>query len=437
MDVATATLAGRLAKRAPAEIRKTVEGTLGLTALAATGMSQTLFTTTSDLSASYQCRMTARITGHGHRLVFTNFSNTGSGSGETSTGNPITVKASIVTAVASGTNIPVTFNGGQTSVTIPDNGIAVSDPLGIDIPQGTVFYVVTNVSVTTAGMKWPQQLYGNAGRNEGQHFAADDTANASGIGSGNYANAYIYGPALIVGVPYKSARAARLATVGDSIMRGMSQIGTTDGLNIIPPLSQTSVVSIAAFGESMSGFSTYFGHRRRIALIDGCTAWMENYGANDMKSGVAFNALAVMQANKIAVWRIVAERLGVPGYTWTLGPYTTSTDSWATVGNQSIPAEPTYSNTNRIALNNWLRDGAPINATTFAPVATGTSPANTIRAGATGHPLAGYFEVADVVESARDSGKFGVGMTFDGIHYSTTAYTAVAAAIDWTKLGIV
>ncbi|WP_447643155.1 hypothetical protein [Nocardioides zeae] len=263
-------------------------------------------------------------------------------------------------------------------------------------------------------------------------IGTDATATAGGIGSGNYTNNYVYAPTQIYGAPYSTARTARVAATGDSIMRGFSQTGDDDGLNILDPMQKTSVVNIGSFGEYAAQFALPAGHRRRIPDVDGCTAWHCNYGINDLKGSHVY---ANLQAAMVSCWRVLAERIGVPGYQWTIGPQTTSTDTWATVANQTIVTANNF-HTDRLALNAWLRDGAPINRTTFAVVATGSSPTGTIRAGQAGHPLAGIFEVADIVESARDSGLFKAGYTFDGIHYGTSAYAAVAAGLDWTRLGI-
>ena len=415
-----------------ASYRELNEGNFGLAALAARGIAAANSNGT-DTSGTGQMRYEQRIAGRSLRLEYVNHSNSGASSVELSGPNPITVKASILLSRTLGIpSIPVTF-GGASSITIQPDAAVLSDPVELDIPQGTLYWVVTYVSVTTAGMKWPMTSAVNAGRGEGFAVGVDHTATANGIPSPNNTNSY--GPRVIYGIPYIGSRTARLALLGDSIMRGMSQIDTDDGLNIIPPLSQTSVNPIAAFGELGVSFGAIYGHRRRIALIDGCTAWMCNYGTNDMKGGASFNTLPIMQAMMIAAWTIAYQRLGVPGIQWTLGPYTTSTDTWATVANQTIQPAAGYSNPNRIAVNNWLRDGAPM--LNGVGVATGSSAVGTLRAGMAGHPLLTYYDVADVVESARDSGVFKAGYSFDGIHYSTAAYAAVATAVDWSKLGIV
>jgi hypothetical protein len=55
----------------------------------------------------------------------------------------------------------------------------------------------------------------------------------------------------------------------------------------------------------------------------------------------------------------------------------------------------------------------------------------------TGHPLAGYFEVSDPVESARNSGKWIPGMVYlgdgVGLHPGAAGHQAIASNIDVTK----
>ena len=101
---------------------------------------------------------------------------------------------------------------------------------------------------------------------------------------------------------------------------------------------------------------------------------------------------------------------------------TSSTDAYATVENQTILNGTAQSV--RVARNNWIRAGAPLNPTTFAPLAAGASGAVTF--GQAGHPAVGYLEVADLVESARDSGLFGAGYTGDGLHIAAARQIAMA-----------
>jgi lysophospholipase L1-like esterase len=97
-------------------------------------------------------------------------------------------------------------------------------------------------------------------------------------------------------------------------------------------------------------------------------------------------------------------KMGLPVFQNTITPSTTSTDSWATTGNQT----PESSNAVRVQVNDWIR----------------TVPS----------PLSGYFEIADLAETARNSGIWKAGYTSDGLHPNATGHSALAAGIDVSKL---
>jgi lysophospholipase L1-like esterase len=151
------------------------------------------------------------------------------------------------------------------------------------------------------------------------------------------------------------------------------------------------------------------------------------YGTNDIQTSLT-PTFAGVAGKLLGVWQMF-QRRGIAAFACTLGPNTTSTDAWATTVNQTWDA--LRDNTVRLALNAWIRDGAPINAS-GTPVAAGTSPAT--RSGEAGHPLIGYFETADVMESARDSGVWKPGYTADGLHPTPTGYAAMAAVVDTSVL---
>ena len=151
---------------------------------------------------------------------------------------------------------------------------------------------------------------------------------------------------------------------------------------------------------------------------------MCQHGANDVKSGTP--TLATVANALIKVWQVAYDRLG-QGYQATITPQTTTSDGLTIAGAPFVSAT-------RIAVNDWIRDGAPM--LNGVQVATGSSAVGTVRAGQVGHFLAGYFDWADACETARNSGLFKTGFTFDGIHLNPAAYAAISAATDWTKLGI-
>lgn len=413
------------------DFRRFSEGIYNLPMVGSSYMPRTL-SSGANQAASCQTKMLTRVPVRSIRFMFANFQGI-----ESSTGNAaITVKASMLTSLgAGGVLIPLTF-ATQATVSIPIDKFAVSDPIAIDLPTpGTAVFIVTYVSVGTLGQKWPMAKYGYATDSEGTHNDVDDTASTTGITTG-LGNGYVYGPSAMLGQPAGTYNRPRIACVGDSIMRGaqgQTPFSETYGLHVISPLKDYIAHNVAAYGENASQWAPSAGHYKRAPFLDGCTTAICEYGINDCKTPSM--TLATLQANNLRIWTELANR-GMRVIQTTITPYTTSTDSFATVANQTLGASP-YDNNIRTGYNDWLRDGAPIDATTKAAVAVGTS-SNVLRAGAVGHPLYTYFEVADTVESSRNSGKWKVDgtpnkYTLDGIHPTNNGYVLMAAALDTTK----
>ena len=113
-------------------------------------------------------------------------------------------------------------------------------------------------------------------------------------------------------------------------------------------------------------------------------------------------------------------------YQTTVTPQTTSTDAWVTTANQTVTAV----HARRIGLNDWIRDGAPFDTATGLAVAVGATGSTIVRAGTRAHPLKGFFEIADIVETSRNSGIWKAGWTTDGLHPNATGYAAAYLGID-------
>lgn len=219
--------------------------------------------------------------------------------------------------------------------------------------------------------------------------------------------------------------------VGDSITFGQAD-GQYGGWAIrsLNPAAQTlsgapqvipklPYVQVSQPGETVANLIKK--HATRFSLLSRCTHILGMLGTNDI---IATVAATTIEANFITL--LQQERLrGAKPYYGTITPLADSTDGWTTLGNQTVRSNESI----RIAFNTWLRDGAPIDSTTLAPVAAGTSGA--IRANyysATGalvttgtgtHPAEGIFDLADSIESARNSGKWRVdlgALTGDGTH---------------------
>jgi lysophospholipase L1-like esterase len=138
-----------------------------------------------------------------------------------------------------------------------------------------------------------------------------------------------------------------------------------------------------------------------------------------------------LQASLITQWRSM-NCLGPKIWQTTITPRpTSSSDGWTTVAGQTVNAAD---NPKRNLVNAWIRDGAPMTAA-FAPLAQNTFTA--LRAGDAGHPLQGYIEVTDAIESARDSGLWRApGFTTDGVHPSSMGHIAMSTALaDLTRFG--
>jgi hypothetical protein len=336
------------------------------------------------------------------RLVFTNYHG---GPAESVTG-AITVKASLeapvnaVTATRPATTTPVLFSGVQ-SISIPYGGTVISDPIYMTGAKGQILYsnvfvdAGTGNTFPTSGMKTmvagvTPNLY------EGGVMGATVTDTTAGGVAGPSGYVYGYGPSQILGglSGDNDTLPVSIFGAGDSIMFGATDDVYSEGF--MGRASRAAGVTFVNAGHPSEKVSQVLGsnYSQRIKMAAGCTVWICEYGRNDLP----VDTLAVFQANLIQFWRMLAAVSG-RGYQTTLPPNSTSTDEWSTLSGQT--ADTGLYGTQRVQFNAWLRDGAPIsNGVAVAVGAAG------IRAGQAGHPLKGYLEVADAVESARDSGKF-------------------------------
>lgn len=336
----------------------------------------------------------------GIRLAFTNWYNN---AGIDASGpNPITVKSYI--KIGDGTFIPVPF-GGAASVVIPPGATVLSDPLGIHFAKADFFFSQTYVSVFSG------EVYPLGG--------ITDSVQTEGVGAGDLTTSTVtasatrgFGPTMIVGTPVKNLTSPSLVLIGDSRVVGYGDTrGTADARGWA---SRALDGNLSYLNIGVSGSTTQtalLGNlRRRMDLVDLCQfdAAVVVYGVNDLLGG---KTAAQIEGYLATLYGYLVTR-NLPIYGATIAPVTTTTDNWQTTANQTTDA----SNAQRILLNTWMR----------------TTPS----------PLAGYFELADAVESARDSGKWKVtgasfGYTADGTHESSGGYIAEAAVVTPSTFGAV
>ena len=137
-------------------------------------------------------------------------------------------------------------------------------------------------------------------------------------------------------------------------------------------------------------------YRNRLALTAYCSRIISEYGANDILNGRT--AGQTLAAIKVFVAILPATK---PIWEATLAPLTTSTDRWATTGNQALVSSA--SNATRIAVNDAIR----------ASQIPGVK---------------GVIDIADVVESARNSGVWKGGWSADGLHENYAGAVAIQAS---------
>jgi len=193
-------------------------------------------------------------------------------------------------------------------------------------------------------------------------------------------------------------------TAGSWAVQALNQAGVAAGLgtNIATGIPY---YNFSNSGEQIANLIVH--HNSRFALIPSCKYVLGMAGTNDI---VGYTT-AQIEANFTTMVTDFRQR-GSLSYFGTIIPETNSTDNWATLANQSVRATEAI----RVAVNNWMRDGSPLDPTTKLPVAVGTvgaircayySSTGVLVNAASGpslHPAAAIFDLADSVETARNSG---------------------------------
>lgn len=328
-------------------------------------------------------------------LAFPNWYITDSTYLETGAGAAATITASI--EYPAGAFTQVKFSG-SASGSIADGATLLSDVVSVDMPDGAIFWVRTYLTCT-AGIVYSaaagETSPGISGSEIGVSGITDKTmGGAIGDSTG------VYAPIVILGTAIQPS----IAIHGDSraFGSGDSEDGSQDSGNLQRTLSDRFViVNLSKSGDRAAKLAN--GYTKRNAVADYCTHVIVQTGTNDIRSDGRTAAQVRADNETVAALYPTKTVFGA-----TVEPISTSTDSWATIANQT----PTGNNSERIAYNNL------------------------VRAGLTG--FAGFFDLADVAESSRDSGKWKVtgsafGYTVDGVHPCRAGYLLVpeSGAIDF------
>jgi hypothetical protein len=334
---------------------------------------------------------------------------------ELGSGGTATFRASI--EYPAGTFTQVKFGGAVTSSAIADGANCISDATTVSIPQGAVFYVrefaqwaasnlvyISGFTVT-GGTYDPTNLTVNLSGNgsnggEAMNYSGATDQTMSGTvtatsGAGN--NGPIRRPLAIIantGVP-------SVAIIGDSIPLGQFDKYDTDNAlgfgRLLAHLSpKVGFVDLSGQGETVVNQKSNFA--KRGDLIKYCSHAIQQGGVNDLTAAVGNATAATVESNLTGAGGLVTVYCpNTPTYAATIIPPTTSSDSWATLGNQTADGN----NAQRVIFNNDMR--------------------------ADPSPYAGHIEFADILESSRDSGKRLTNGTAsyyqpDSVHPSRNAY---------------
>jgi len=360
--------------------------------------------------------------------------------------NTYTIKAAVEW---NGTLVPATFTGNLTGTCSP-GGLLVSDPIPVEYAKGTDILVRTYASADGTNV-----ITGNMILYAGQSNVFVPTSDLTPTGSAAMADAagphVGYGPCAILGASSPTS-APGVTLAGDSISYGTGDGGSGGSGSEFGAFGASPLFSggflVRALGRNFGYSNTaqgsetaarYVAAHRRAVLIGGSKHLVCAYGINDLSAG---RTTAQVQADYLTIWRLARLR-GASAWQCTVTPSTSSSDSFLTTGGQT----PFGGESNRLALNAWLRDGAPLNAGMLAAVATGTVGALrcatygttgalvSAASGGTGHPCSGVFDTGGAVESTVGASTWRVdGVTpsyvaGDGTHPSTLGHTFMAAAV--------
>jgi len=332
------------------------------------------------------------------QLVYTNWYVKSTATvGENTPGSEATYKAAI--EYPAGTIAAIVKFSGATTGTAADGATIVSDAVAVNIPIGAAFFVRT-FSSSTAGIVFRNGSGGlnpNGGTTtsgEGWTFGVTtpDLVATPGPFANQQAGIY-FGPTAIIG---NTSRPAIFITGDSRENNGVGYDTSSDGFGLTGEVNRSlgkvfATLNVGCASERVNTIvNTPSLYARRLSLIQYCSHVACGYGINDIIFDSRTSAQTISDLQTL--WASFGNR---PVYQRTLSPVSTSTDSWATTANQTTHAN----NAQRTAFNDSVR---------FMPAG-----------------LSGVFDVADQVESARNSGIWKAGYTADGIHGNQTSNVAI------------
>ena len=286
---------------------------------------------------------------------------------------------------------------------IADGATIVTDPvMGLTIPDDATFYTRCHVACAQGvALTGPTPNFTATVHGEALDAGASLSNNTMG-GAYNAAPSAIgncHAPLAILAM----STAPSVYILGDSKARGTEDTLLMTSVEDRGTIAQ-SLGPTTAYGNYGNGGDSAYrfmlggtNYAKRANLFQYHTHFVCTYLINDL--GINARSSAQALADLQSIWDM-ADAAGLEVYQSTTEPVTTSTDNWATTANQTVrPYEA-----NIVACNDAIR----------------ALPA----------PLTGYFDIADAIMSARNSGKWKVtgsafGYTPDGLHPNAAGYLLI------------
>ncbi|MEM9752547.1 MAG: GDSL-type esterase/lipase family protein [Planctomycetota bacterium] len=340
-------------------------------------------------SATYRVRFTANESASDLRFLLTNHRLITGGHGD------ILVRAAIE-PVGGGVPQLLTFDGDR-ELSLAKGEARWSDVVPYAVEAGDQLWLRTFVYCATPG-GWP---VGIRRLNEvaNQLLAAgEDQLLTLGTAWGINPNNFAYSANAVIGRP-RTATRRRVAVLGDSIPAGQGDITGPGYFDRAAAAQDTAVFNVARPGLK------YEDIRNNPDGLDiACrtsSVLVVALGTNDIGSGQPSSYLQ----ESLAIVASTARKYGCSLYAVTLLPRTTlSTGSVSTPTNQTVRT----GEADRVAYNEWLRDGA-------------------------GGLIKGVLDL-DSVADPDSTGLWQAATSYDGIHPDTAGHIALAAAFDFSPV---
>ena len=353
-------------------------------------------TSGSSLQIMVRGRHISRDTITSLRIAYPNWCLTGTT--EVGPGGIATITAAIEYPI--GTTCTQVTWGGSASHTIANNAQGeLSDEISVSIPIDTPFMIRTYYT-NPAAVLWINKT-GIVDNSQGLRFAnsglSDQTMAAAALSGGTSSNNFLYKPNLILGMTSRPS----ILIIGDSRQEGSaageSYTGTSDDIGTIAR-SLGPYFAYSNLGKGGDNAYTFLvSNTKRLSLAPYFSHVVCGYGVNDIRAG---HSAAVTFADLKSLRALFPDNIF---YQCTITPEAdTSSDFYTTVAGQN----------------------------------TGTAGIATLNDLIRGNTLGdGYFEVADILESSRNSKKWIVspnGRVVTDLSTTTSSTIATSATANFT-----